>query len=343
MRQLLRMVDAEGDAAPSADALGRVAAWAYPERIARRRAGPPGVYLCEDGGEARVHEKDPLAAQEWLAIAHWEPSQPRKIRLAAALDLAEILRDHAARLRSEDIVRWDAASESVQMEQQRALGAIVLERKPLRGAAIAERVRTEMLKGVQQLGVAALPWSEATRQWQARVLSLRGWRPQESWTDVSDAALAAMLGDWLAPYLDGVTRREHLARLNLGEILNGLLDYERQRQLARLAPAQLPVPSGSNVALEYFPDARPPVLSVKLQELFGLARTPAVNDGRTPVLIRLLSPARQPLAVTQDLAGFWARTYPEVKKEMKGRYPRHPWPDDPMSAPPTRRAKPRGT
>jgi len=340
VRQMLRLLDVEGEGRPDEHALGRVIAWAYPERIARRRAAQGTAYLCEDGGEARLPDKDALAASEWLAIAHWDPLPPRKIRLAAPLDFADVEREHRERICTETVVRWDAQAEAVVAEEQTRLGAIVLSRRDRRSES-GEAVREAMLAGIRQLGLGALPWSEATRQWQARVLSLRAWRKDEPWPDVSDAALAAGL-DWLAPCLDGVTRRAHLARLDLPGMLNAQLDYPLQQKLARLAPTHLAVPSGSHIALEYFADGKPPALSVKLQELFGLTRTPAVNDGRTPVVIHMLSPARRALAVTQDLAGFWARTYPEVRKEMKGRYPRHPWPDDPLAAPPTRRAKQRG-
>lgn len=347
VRQFLRLLEHEAPPAarlppPDDASLGRVVSWAYPERIARKRPGQAHVYLCEDGGQAELPEKDPLTRSEWLAIAHWDPARARRIRLAAPLDEAEVLRDHAARILTRNEIRWDAATEAVVAEEQRRLGALVLQRRPLRGDAARESVAAAMLEGVRQLGIAALPWTETARQWQARVLSLKSWRPDENWPDVTDAALGASLAQWLAPYLDGITRREHLVRLDLPGILNAKLDYPMQQKLARLAPTHVTVPTGSSIALEYFPDARPPALSVKLQELFGLTQTPAVNEGRTPVVIHLLSPAQRPLAVTQDLAGFWARSYPEVKKEMKGRYPRHPWPDDPLSATPTRRAKPRG-
>jgi len=200
-----------------------------------------------------------------------------------------------------------------------------------------------MIEGIRQLGVEVLPWTEPARQWQARVMSLRAWRPTEPWPDVSDAALTEQLERWLQPHLDGVTRREHLARLDLADILSAELSYERQQQLNRLAPTHLAVPSGSRVALDYQCDGAPPVLAVKLQELFGLTRTPAVDDGRMPAMLHLLSPGRRPIQITQDLAGFWARTYADVKKELKGRSPSHPWPDDPLQAPPTARAKPRNT
>jgi ATP-dependent helicase HrpB len=347
VRQFLRIAGADDDRAAGADAaVARLVALAFPERIARRRAeqnpalrgGRDAIYLCADGGEARLPQHEALAQCEWLAVAHWDPGVPRRIRLAAGLSEAEVLRDLQPRILAQDEVGWDGPSETVVAERQRKLGAIVLERKPLRAGA-GEAVRKAMLEGVRSLGIAALPWSEQARQWQARVLSLKAWRPQENWPDVSDTALAAALEEWLPPYLDGVTRRDQLAKLDLPAILNARLDYTRQQQLARLAPTHLEVPSGSHVAIDYLPDGAPPVLAVKLQELFGLTQTPAVNEGRNRVSLHLLSPARRPIQVTQDLAGFWTRTYPEVKKELKGRYPRHPWPDDPLTAPPTARAK----
>lgn len=347
--QMLRLLDA----APSAvshlpfDQLGRVISWAYPERIARRRSGQQGVYLCADGGEARLPASDTLAQSEWLAIAHWSVdagarSAARKIRQAACLDSTVLLSDHAQALRVTAKIVWDTQREAVVAEQQKTLGAIVIEQRPLREPQ-PEAVRAAMLAGIRSLGLQALPWTDAARQWQARVTSLRAWRPDEAWPDVADEALLTRLQDWLGPFLDGMTRRDHLARLDLMSVLNSQLDYAQQQQLARLAPTHLDVPSGSRIALSYSPDGAPPILAVKLQELFGLAETPSVNEGRKPVLIHMLSPGQRPVAVTQDLAGFWARGYADVKKDMKGRYPRHPWPDDPLSAVATRRAKPRGS
>lgn len=346
VRQLLRLIDADERGAPDFDAVGRVVALAYPERVARRRGEQRGVFLCVDGGEARLHERETLASSDWLAVAHWEPGVPRRIRSAALLNQDDLLRDHAAQIVTADEVRWDAQVEAVVSERQTRLGAIVLERKPLRESKSGAR-RSALIQGLRGLGLDALPWTDTARQWQARVMSLRAWRANEAknegWPDVADAALLATLEDWLASHLDGITRRDHLARLDLAGILNAWLDYAQQQQLARLAPTHLDVPSGSRVALTYTADGAPPVLAVKLQELFGLTQTPAVNDGRNGVSLHLLSPGRRPIQVTQDLAGFWARTYAEVRKELKGRYPKHPWPDDPLAAPPTARAKPRGT
>jgi ATP-dependent helicase HrpB len=198
-----------------------------------------------------------------------------------------------------------------------------------------------MLDGVWELGVAALPWTAEAREWQARVLSLRHWSPEEAWPDVSDAALQDTLEEWLGPYLEGMTRREHLDRLDLVAALNARLDWKRRQRLDEGAPTHLAVPSGSRVRLAYRP-GEAPVLAVKLQEMFGLADTPRVAWGRVAVTLHLLSPARRPIQVTQDLRGFWERTYAEVKKELRGRYPKHPWPDDPWNAVPTARTKRRG-
>ncbi len=325
--------------------IGRIVGWAYPERIARRRPGQSAGekevrYQCVDGGEACLRAQDPLSRSEWLAIAHWEPGTSRKIYLAAALSGDDVERDHARHIHWHDECHWDTQAACVVAEQQRRLGRLVLSRRDQRSHS-AEAVRRAMLEGVRALGLAVLPWNESSHQWQARVLSLRQWRPQENWPDVSDAGLLAGIEHWLGPYLDGISRRDHLARLDLHGILNAMLDYNQQQALARLAPTHLAVPSGSRIALKYDPDG-PPVLQVKLQELFGLNDTPTVNEGRLRVSLHLLSPARRPIQVTQDLAGFWARTYPEVKKELKGRYPRHPWPEDPHTAPATARAKRRG-
>ena len=174
------------------------------------------------------------------------------------------------------------------------------------------------------------------------MLALRQWCPELGLPDLSDHALLASLETWLAPYLDGKSRLDALRTDELSQALAGMLDYEQRRALDAQAPVSIRVPSGNERRIEYA-DGQPPVLAVKLQELFGLADTPRIAQGRVPLTLHLLSPAQRPIQVTQDLKGFWERTYPEVRKELKGRYPRHPWPDDPWSAAPTARAKPRGT
>ena len=201
-----------------------------------------------------------------------------------------------------------------------------------------------MIAGIRALGLLCLPWTRDLEQWRARVTLLRthSTSPSEAdqWPDVSDEALLGSLETWLAPYLDGVTRRDHLARVDLRAALHGLLDWPTQRRLEELAPTHLVVPSGSRIALDYTGAA--PALAVRLQEVFGWMDTPRVAGGRVPVTLELLSPARRPVQVTRDLASFWARGYPEVKKELKGRYPKHYWPDDPHAAVPTRKVRPPG-
>ena len=199
-----------------------------------------------------------------------------------------------------------------------------------------------MLTGVRELGLGALPWSKAARALQTRVAFLRTVLPPAdaaAWPDLSDAALAATLEAWLGPYLDGIVRRDHLARLDLASILGARLDHALQQSLERLAPTHLTVPSGSRLPIDYGSD--PPRISVRLQEVFGMAATPRVAGGRVALALELLSPAQRPVQVTRDLASFWTRGYAEVRKELKGRYPTHYWPDDPTQAEPTARVRPR--
>jgi ATP-dependent helicase HrpB len=236
-------------------------------------------------------------------------------------------------------VAWDERSGRVVAREARRLGALVLQERP--AAATPEDAAAALLTVVRKEGLGALGWSEAARQLLGRARLLRGALPEGGWPDLSDAALVETLEVWLAPALSGVKSLAELRRVDLVAALAASLGWERQRELERLAPERLEVPSGSRIRLDYEPPEGP-VLAVKLQELFGLADTPRVAGGRVPVLIHLLSPAGRPLAVTRDLRSFWNEVYPEVKKEMRGRYPKHPWPDDPWSAPPTRRAKKHG-
>jgi hypothetical protein len=223
------------------------------------------------------------------------------------------------------------------------LGALVLEERALRDGVEAD-TRAAMLAGIRELGLGCLPWTKDLQQWRARVTLLRNsaTTPEQAaeWPDVSDEALLATLEDWLAPWLDGVTRREHLARVDLRGALHGLLDWNAQRRLEEWAPTHLAVPSGSRIAVDY--SGAVPSLAVRLQEVFGWMESPRLAGGRVPVTLELLSPARRPVQVTRDLASFWARGYAEVKKELKGRYPKHYWPDDPYAATPTRKARPPG-
>ena len=340
-RALLKVADDERTPVVDAHTVGLLLALAYPDRIAQRREGDVARYLLANGRGARLLPGDPLHNRDWLAVAHLDAGTSEgRIWLAAPVDPVDLERQLGARLRTVAEVNWDERQGAVIARQEQRLGALVLASQPLRAVAPAV-LRRAMLDGVRRMGLDCLPWTDELREWQARLLSLRHWFPDEDWPDLSDAGLAARLQEWLEPWLDGITRREHVQRLNLAAALRALLDYRLQARLDNAAPTHLQVPSGSRIRLRYHP-GEPPVLAVKLQELFGLADTPRIADGRIAVTLHLLSPAQRPIQVTQDLRGFWERTYGEVKRELKGRYPKHPWPDDPWSATPTRRAKSAG-
>jgi ATP-dependent helicase HrpB len=336
-RQSLK-VSAGQEPEPDSATLGLLLALAYPDRIARRREGSTDRYQLANGRGVRLLPGDPLSGGDWLVAAHLDAGVSEgRIWLAAPVALADLEIQLAARIRTVAEVAWDERQVAVSARRERRLGALVLAGEALTDAEPAT-LRRAMLAGVRQLGLNVLPWTRELRDGQARVLSVRDWFPAEGWPELSDAWLAEHLAEWLEPWLDGITRREHLARLDLAAALEGLLDRRLRSRLNELAPTHLTVPSGSRIRLQYTP-GEPPALAVKLQELFGLADTPRIADGRVAVTLHLLSPAQRPIQVTQDLRGFWERTYAEVKKELKGRYPKHPWPDDPWSTTPTRRTQ----
>jgi len=315
---------------------GRLLALAYPDRVAQKRPGAAGQFLLANGKGAELPAGDPLAGAEFLAVADLDAAQRNaRIFLAAKLTRDEIDEDFGDLIATADTIAWDARAEAVLARRRATLGALVLEDKPLAKGDPA-LMAAAMAEGVRALGIGALPWSRDAESLRARIAFLRR-IDGEAWPDWSDAALSASLDEWLAPYISGITRRAQLAGLDLAEILAARLFYEQRRTLDRLAPTHVTAPSGSRIAIDYAGET--PVLAVKLQEMFGARESPAVVDGRVKLLIHLLSPAGRPLAVTQDLAGFWRNAYPQVRGEMRGRYPRHPWPDDPLAAAPTKRTK----
>jgi ATP-dependent helicase HrpB len=265
---------------------------------------------------------------------------------AAPVDERYLRDAFATHFRDGEEVRWDSGKRALVSERIERFDGIVLSSRSSGRVDPAQATRA-LTDAVGILGLDALPWSEAASQWRNRVQSLRAWMPELGLPDVGDATLLASRDDWLLPAFAGKTRLDALTEGELIEVLKARVDWSLRQRIDALAPVRMIVPSGMERRIEYLidDDGSPasPVLAVKLQELFGLAETPRVAEGRMPVTLHLLSPAGRPLQVTQDLAGFWARTYPEVKKEMKGRYPRHPWPDDPWNALATHRAKPRGT
>lgn len=316
---------------------GVLLSFAYPDRIARRRPGGGARYLLRSGTGAVLG--DPALAREEYLVAADVEGGPREARIACAapLTLEELEEHHGPAVEQERWVGWDAASRSVAARVRERLGALVLREGPLPDPDPGQ-VAAELLKGIRETGIAGLPWPPAAAGIRARVAFLR--RMDSSWPDLSDEALAESAAEWLGPYLAGLRRLDEVTRLDLGRLLLDRLGWERREELERLAPSHLQVPSGSRVPLDYS-DPESPVLAVRLQEVFGLAETPRVAGGRVPVTLHLLSPAGRPMQVTRDLAGFWRTTYFDVRKDLRGRYPRHYWPDDPLQAEPTRRAKPR--
>lgn len=340
-RMRIELAEAEGDI----QAIGLLVALAYPERVAQGRLSQPGRFLLVNGRGAQLETSDALACAPWLAIAHLdgqtdEQRRDARIFLAATLTAEDLETAFAAQIETVDEVRWDAREGAVLARHQRRLGALILEDRAL-AHPDPEQVRRALLEGIRQAGLTCLPWQARHQQWRGRVALLRR-TLGEAWPDISDSALLASLDAWLAPWLEGMTRLSHLDRLDLDAALQSLLPWDKRQELDRLAPTHLEVPSGSRILLDYGPvleEEGVPVLAVKLQELFGLLETPRIVQGRVPVMIHMLSPAQRPVAITQDLASFWRGPYQEVRKDLRGRYPKHPWPEDPFTATPTRRTK----
>jgi len=321
---------------------GLLLAWAFPDRVARRRDAA-GRYLMRNGRGALLDTSDPLAQTEWLVAAELQDdTTDAKIRLAAPITREEVEEAFGAEFAARSITSWDKRTEAVQAVNRVCLGAIVIKEGGLAEPDPAD-LRAALYEGIRQKGIAQLPWTKASRALQARVCFLHKTLPDQAWPDFSDAALLSDLDAWLGPACDGVTRWAHVQALDLTDILLRRLDAcgASRRLLDKLAPTHLTVPSGSNIQVHYEQDA--PYLEVRIQEVFGLTQTPKVADGRVPVVMHLLSPAQRPVQVTSDLESFWSTGYALVRKDLRGRYPKHYWPEDPREAIPTRRVRPRPT
>lgn len=317
------------------DVMGVLLASAYPDRIARRRSDGSADYLLANGRAASIPEADDLAREEWLAAAEiggHSGSESDRIYSAVALNPACFSETLATLVHEEEQVEWDTRQERFTAQRRRMIGSVEIATEPL--TAVPEEARgNAMLSVVRRKGLDILPWTDALRQWRSRVQLLHRVNREAAdnpWPDLGDTPLLATLEHWLLPYLDNINKLDDFRKLDLKQILHAQLTWPLPLELERLAPERLSVPSGSNIVVDYGQD--PPVLAVKLQEMFGCEETPTVAGGEVPLQVHLLSPAQRPLQVTQDLAGFWRSSYQEVKKEMKGRYPKHPWPDDPLVA-----------
>lgn len=305
-------------------------ALAWPMSIAQKRPGQDGRYLLANGRGCRLRHDDPLAGEPGLVTLSLDAqSRDASIFLAIPLDLNTLAELHPERIRTEALLQWDPNSSSVSARRQRRFEALILDSTPL-PRPDPDILLPAFIDGLHQVGSAALPWTPELRQWQARVQRLRVWFPDE-YPDVSDSALMATLPEWAAPWLMGLSRLDEMASFPLQEALYSRLSWSQQQQLDRLLPTHLDVPSGSVVAIDYAVEGNP-VLAVKLQEVFGWHETPTLAEGKQRLTLHLLSPARRPTAVTADLASFWRQGYPEVRKDLRGRYPKHPWPEDPLTA-----------
>jgi ATP-dependent helicase HrpB len=334
-RRLMEIAAITGDASAHPP-LGLLTALAYPERIARRRDTEIGRYLTAGGTGAVVPERSILSREEFLAVATLDGAGTEaRIQSAAPLQREELLSVFAELITSREDVFWDDREEAVVARTVQSIGAVTL--SAVKATPSSATLRTALLQGVRRLGLPSLPWNRETESLRARSEWLRGLLPPDSgWPDLSDEALVGSLESWLAPFLEGISGRSHFQRIRLGEALRGLFSRSQRAELDRLAPVSWTTPAGTAVQLAYT-TGMAPVAAVKLQEMFGQSDTPLIGGGRARITMHLLSPAGRPLAVTQDLKSFWLNVYPEVRKEMRGRYPKHIWPEDPLAASPTRR------
>ena len=318
--------------------VGALLALAYPDRIAKNR-GAGGAFLLANGRGANLDPAAALAREPFLSVGEIAGTAAQgRILLAAALTLAEIEAHFGDRIERRDEIVFDEQSASLRGRQVRRLGAITLAERPMKIEPDDDSARI-LAECVARIGIDKLPWTKALRQWRDRVMFLRRAEGDE-WPDFSDAALAANTA-WLAALFSDKTALAALGADDFSESVRGLLPWNLRRRLDAEAPTHFAAPSGSSVPIDYEAEEGPK-LAIRVQELFGLDRHPSIAGGRVPLVIDLLSPAHRPVQVTRDLPGFWRGSYAAVKAEMRGRYPRHPWPDNPLAAPATRRAKPRG-
>jgi ATP-dependent helicase HrpB len=335
-----RWVDTVGGKPMDDASAGSLLALAYPDRIAKSRGGGGGAFLLANGRGGMVDPASALAREPFLAVAELTgAAAASRILLAAPITLTEIEARFGGKIEGRDVVSFDAGSASLRARRSRRLGALVLTEQIKQVAADADGAKL-LAEGIAVLGIGKLPWNKAQLQLRDRVQFLRRAEGDE-WPDLSNNALARSAADWLAPFLGGKTALSQIGADELSAALDALLPWSLRKRLDAEAPTHFTAPSGSAVPIDYEAEQGPTV-SIRVQELFGLARHPSIAGGRVPLVIELLSPAHRPVQVTRDLPGFWHGSYKDVKTEMRGRYPRHPWPDDPLHAPATRRAKRRG-
>lgn len=324
------------DEAVNVDACGLLLSFAFPDRIGMRRAGTEGRFLLRNGNGARLDPHQPLARTDVLVAPQLDGQRTEsRIFLAAPVTMEEIEEHHREQMEEVVVVEWEASTESVRAVTRTCLGAITLRQQPLANPS-PQQIALALGDAIAAQELRPLPWASGARRLQQRLLFLRQLAPDVP--DVSDAALILSVREWLAPHLQGLRRQSEVGRLNLEAILSSIIPWELRQRLDSEAPTHITVPSGSRIPVDYS-NPENPVLAVRLQEMFGCAETPRVAGGRVPLTVHLLSPAGRPVQVTRDLAGFWRSSYFDVRRDLRGRYPKHHWPENPMHAEPTNRAK----
>lgn len=325
-----------GEASP-----GSLLALAYPDRVAKNRGGGGGAFLLASGRGGNIDPASSLAREPFLTVAELTgAAASSRIILAAPITLAEIEARFAGKIEDRDTVTFDPASASLRARRSRRLGAVVLAEQIKQVAPDADTAKV-LAQGIVSQGLDKLPWSKAALQFRTRVEFLRRAEGDE-WPDLSNDGLARTASEWLEPVLADKTARSNIDASELSDAVTALVPWNLRRRLDDEAPTHFTAPTGSSVPIDYEAEQGPTV-SIRVQEMFGLAKHPSIAGGRVPLVIELLSPGHKPVQITRDLPGFWRGSYADVRTDLRGRYPRHPWPDDPTTAPPTRRAKPRGT
>jgi ATP-dependent helicase HrpB len=326
----------DGEASP-----GSLLALAYPDRVAKNRGGGGGAFLLASGRGGNVDPASSLAREPFLTVAELTgAAASSRIVLAAPITLAEIEARFAGKIDDRDTVTFDTASGSLRARRSRRLGALVLAEQIKQVVPDTDTAKV-LAQGIASAGLDKLPWSKTALQFRTRVEFLRKAEGDE-WPDLSDEGLARSAAEWLEPLLTDKTARSDIGADELSEAMTALVPWTLRRRLDAESPTHFTAPTGSSVPIDYEAE-QGPTISIRVQEMFGLAQHPAIAGGRVPLVIELLSPGHKPVQITRDLPGFWRGSYADVRTDLRGRYPRHPWPDDPASAAPTRRAKPRGT
>ena len=336
--RLARQLRARADDPDAGNSLGVLLAFAYPDRVAQRRPGTRPRFVLRNGRGAELPGVQSLGESAFIVAAELDDQRPEsRIFLAAAITIDDIRETFGDQIVTEDVVQFDESTNAVVARRRERLGAIVL-----RDVAIGEpdpsRLRAAFLEATRRRGIESLPWSDGAEKLRARMAFVAA--HFSDWPSVADDALEERLDEWLGPAIADARRWSDIERVDLAVALTSLLDWRQRRELDELAPTHIEVPTGSRIPVDYS-EPRAPVLAVRIQEVFGLTESPRIAAGRVPVTMHLLSPAHRPVQVTQDLGGFWRTSYFDVRKDLRGRYPKHEWPEDPLNATPTKRAKPR--